>query len=94
MARKLAARQAALKAAGQPRIAGPKVLAALMGAGAPARLAPPEAVWQGPDGARVVAKSPGRGRVTLTVEGAGDMDATALERLAGWLGERIGEGKD
>lgn len=91
---RLAAEQAALKAAGRPRIAGPKVLAALVAAGtrqAPARPGPPEAVWEGPDGTKVVARSPGRGRVTLTVDGAGDMDAAALDRLAGWLGERVGK---
>lgn len=102
----LAIEQAALKEAGRPRIAGPKVLAALVGAGAPqapARPGPLEAVWEGPDGTKVVARyrngggkggdRSAAGRVTLTVDGLGTMDAAGLERLAGWLGERLGRGR-
>jgi ParB family chromosome partitioning protein len=91
---RLAAEQARLKAAGAPRIPGPKVLAALMTAGQPARTppAPLSASWEGPDGLRVTARRPAAGaRITVTIDGADQADQAVLERLAAWLGGRLAQ---
>jgi ParB family chromosome partitioning protein len=96
-AEELADRQAALKAAGTPHLAGAKVLSALLAAGRPpAGAAADEPVltsaWTGPD-ARIRGTCRGR-QVTLVVEGPGGLDQVALDRLVGWLGERMQAGRD
>ena len=49
------------------------------------------ATWSGPDGQKVTARSdPASGRVTVEIDGLVDVDTKALQKLADWLGGRMG----
>ena len=93
----LARDQAVLKAEGATRIPGPKVLAALLAAGTPKkpRPAPMSASWTGENDLCITAKClDSGGRVTVTIDGVGEMDKAALERLVDWLGGRLEHSRD
>ena len=93
-ARSLAIEQTALKEAGAARIPGPKVLASLMAAAEPKTPpAPPlTAAWDGPGALRLAARRPAPdGRITLTIDGAAEMDAAALEQLVARMGAALAE---
>ena len=49
------------------------------------------ATWSGPGGQKVTARSdPASGRVTVEIDGLVDVDTKALQKLADWLGGRMG----
>ncbi len=97
-AKHLATQQTALKAAGEARIPGPKVLATLLaavkpeasGKGAAKSAQGPglKARWTGKGGARVEAALRGA-QIHLTIDGLADVDQAGLETLVTWLGGRM-----
>lgn len=53
--------------------------------------APLVASWSGPNGHKITARTnPASGRVTVEIDGLVDVDAEALQKLADWLGGRMG----
>ena len=90
-AEQLANRQVELRRAGENRLSGTRVLAALLAAGKPPAGSAGEtltALWTGTNGGRVRAISRG-GKVSLSIDGIPGLDQARLDSLACQIGEHL-----